>query len=408
MSVRSQRRICVIGAGGLGSCLSLELASRGHEVTLFEKNPAAIAESSFYNEGKVHLGYIYAKDQSLATAAQMVDGALAFMAGLKRWISNDADSVTSTPFYYGVHTGSLMPPAALLAHYRDCEALYQERRARTTHDYLDLGVGSHVRHLHERDFPDGINGDLVSDVFETTEHAVDPRVIAAALNEALRSEPRVALRLNARVLDVESVKAGFIVKISRQGSVEKKMFTDVVNATWFARLPLDRKLGIVPPGPWSHRYKFGNRIFVEADRRVASLTMVQGPFGDVVNFGRRGFFVSWYPTGRTAMSMQESPPDWNEHYSREQRMEVFRRSYAEIVKRHGALTGVSFSDDSVDPGGCVIYALGTEDVDHQQSRLHERVDVGIQSQGRYHSVDTGKYTLVPYWAIRTADRVLAT
>ena len=28
-----------------------------------------------------------------------------------------------------------------------------------------------------------------------------------------------------------------------------------------------------------------------------------------------------------------------------------------------------------------------------------------RADGRYHSVDTGKYTLVPWWGVRVADRV---
>jgi hypothetical protein len=53
----------------------------------------------------------------------------------------------------------------------------------------------------------------------------------------------------------------------------------------------------------------------------------------------------------------------------------------------------------------VIYALGTTDVDDASSELHARSAIGLQSRGRYHSLDTGKYTLVPYWGKRVADRV---
>lgn len=406
--LNKKRRICIIGAGGVGSCLALELASRGYPVTLLEKNSAAITESSFYNEGKIHLGYIYAKDSSFATAALMIDGALEFATTLKRWISLDVESIISSPFYYGVHRGSLMTTEALRGHYDSCEAIYNERSAMKGLDYLDLGIGSHTRQLRDSEIPSGLNREFLGSVFETTEHAVDPRPIAAALSEELDREPRISLNVNSTVTAITPQREGFRVIFYRDGRAEEEKFTDVVNATWYARLPLDRPLGIQPPGPWSHRYKLGNRILVSASENVPSLTMVQGPFGDVVNFGDSGYYLSWYPTGRRGMSTDDVPPDWHGSYSREQRLDVFHQSYREMATRCRALDEISFSDEQVDPGGCVIYALGTEDVDKQETRLHERVEIGIQSRGRYHSIDTGKYTLVPYWALRAADRVLGT
>jgi hypothetical protein len=132
---------------------------------------------------------------------------------------------------------------------------------------------------------------------------------------------------------------------------------------------------------------------------------VQGPFGDIVNFGASGLFVSWYPIGRTGMSSAEVPPDWHGSYTREQRRDVFERSLAEWRRRCPQLRGLGLQDAPVDANGGLIYALGDSDVDDRTSRLHDRFEIGIQSRGRYHTVDTGKYTLVPWWGVRVADRV---
>jgi len=37
--------------------------------------------------------------------------------------------------------------------------------------------------------------------------------------------------------------------------------------------------------------------------------------------------------------------------------------------------------------------------------LHHRSDIGIRSAGRYHSIDTGKYGMAPYFADLLADRI---
>lgn len=82
----ARRRIAIIGAGGAGTRAALELAGRGHEVDLFERREEAVSQASFVNEGKIHLGLIYAKDPGMRSAARMVDGVLCFERNLERWI----------------------------------------------------------------------------------------------------------------------------------------------------------------------------------------------------------------------------------------------------------------------------------------------------------------------------------
>ena len=63
-------RLAVLGAGLTGVCAALELAARGREVDLYDEALEPVAKASFHNEGKIHLGLIYAKDRSLHTAAR--------------------------------------------------------------------------------------------------------------------------------------------------------------------------------------------------------------------------------------------------------------------------------------------------------------------------------------------------
>lgn len=54
----------------------------------------------------------------------------------------------------------------------------------------------------------------------------------------------------------------------------------------------------------------------------------------------------------------------------------------------------------------IIFALGNTDVREPESRLHQRHAVGPRSYGRYHTVDTGKYTSGPLFARQLVRRVL--
>ena len=57
-------------------------------------------------------------------------------------------------------------------------------------------------------------------------------------------------------------------------------------------------------------------------------------------------------------------------------------------------------------GGAIV-AWGETDIDDPQSELHKRYEIGIHSRHRYHSVDTGKLTMAPYFAEECADRIVA-
>ena len=76
-------RVAVLGAGLQGACTALELARAGVKVDLYERESACLTRASAQNEGKVHLGYVFAKDPTLATARAMARGALTFMPLLR-------------------------------------------------------------------------------------------------------------------------------------------------------------------------------------------------------------------------------------------------------------------------------------------------------------------------------------
>ena len=402
----TQRHIAILGAGAAGCCAALELAARGHQVTLFERQQEAVQEASFVNEGKIHLGYIYALDGSARTARTMIEGSLVFESYLQRWTDYRAQDSLSTPFYYGIHKGSLQNVEQLLTHYQMCTDYCNQRSRELGLKYLGQD-GTYHRQVPESEFPEDVNPEYIPHLVETGEYAVDPRAVAEKLRQAIADQPRIEFRPGHEVLSIEPQRQGdFDIQLDHSGTKSTERFKQVVNTCWHRRLPLDRPLGITPPGEWSHRYKFGNRIMIPlAPSDLPSITCVQGPFGDIVNFGKRGMFLSWYPIGRTGMSTEEVPPDWDNSYSREQRLDVFRRSFDAWAVRCSALEKLDFTDSDVDPVGGIIYALGTTDVDEHSSKLHDRFEIGIQSQGEYHSVDTGKYTLAPRWGVAIADRV---
>lgn len=97
----------VLGGGLQGCCTALALAERKVRVTLFDKNDALLSRAAAANEGKIHLGYMYAGDPTLSTAKTMMAGALSFAPFLERYLGRPAGSFSvSVPATYIVHRDS--------------------------------------------------------------------------------------------------------------------------------------------------------------------------------------------------------------------------------------------------------------------------------------------------------------
>src|SRR3979409_1513488 len=102
-------RVAVLGAGIQGTCVAFELAARGHAVDLFDRNGACVTQASAQNEGKIHLGFVYANDPSRRPARMMLRGALSFAPLMRGWLGSDFDRIPlSSPFFYAVNARSLL------------------------------------------------------------------------------------------------------------------------------------------------------------------------------------------------------------------------------------------------------------------------------------------------------------
>jgi hypothetical protein len=400
-------RIAILGAGNAGTCTALELACRGQRVDLYDECDAPVTRASFHNEGKVHLGILYAKDPSLRTAQLMLEGATAFAPLLDRWIGFDDRLVLSTPFYYGVHGGSMLDVDQLRAHYAGCKQILNDMHAARGSTYLGMECTVQVDQLTQSAMEQLICSDYFVAMFRTNERAVDPRTVAPLLRAAALCNPRIRFIGGARVIDVARSDRGPItVTFEKDGERYVEEYDQVANTLWHGRLEIDARIGLRPEMPWMHRYKFANRVQVPLGPEIPSVTCVLGPFGDIVNYGPNGLFLSWYPEGMIGTSFDLQPPAWEQELTAERRHDVFRRSHAEWLQRCPLLRSVEFSETDVDPGGGVIFAWGNTGVDDHQSKLHDRYDVGVYSVRNYHTVNTGKYTLSPLMGMRTADRIL--
>src|SRR4051812_35749631 len=98
------RRVAILGGGIMGACVAMLLARRGLEVAVFDRENAPLASASRWNEGKIHLGYLYGADATMRTAQLLVPGGLLFRRLILELVGSDvAPHTTSHDDIYLIH-----------------------------------------------------------------------------------------------------------------------------------------------------------------------------------------------------------------------------------------------------------------------------------------------------------------
>lgn len=407
---RSNAQVCVMGSGLTGSIVALELAHAGVDVALLDQDVRPLNRASVRNEGKIHLGFVFANDRSLATAQLMLDGALSFGPILRRLVHARADTVgRSTRFTYLVAGDSLLVPEELAQRYAKIESLFAKKLlAAPDLDYLGRRPASLFSPIGLDALAPHIRSDGLLGAFRTEEIAIDTAELATAVRGALAASPHIRFLPHRQVDAVERTPEGFRVSGSGPDGAWCIAASQVVNALWEGRFKVDRTVGIEHETGWLHRLKYRVVARVpESLREGPSVTMVQGPYGDVVIRRDGTAYFSWYPAGMQGWTHDLAPPAaWNAPCRGEvgaQHADAMARAMLAAIDRWypGALKSEVLQ---VDAG--VIVAYGRSDVHDPTSGLHDRTRVGVTSRDGYHSVDPGKLTTAPWFGVEAARQVL--
>ena len=402
----SSHTVAVLGAGIQGCCLALDLARRGHSVDLFDRWARPFSGTSAHTEGKIHLGFVYAKDPRGETHRLMVRGSLAFATALREIAGLDPHLYTNgSRFHYAVPHHSQLSAAEVEAHFQQVEDAVLAAQEAEGGTYLGRRLRRVFRRLGEEELSRYFARSAVQAAFETEEEAIDTLRLAELLRSAVAEHPRVRFIGATRISNaaIESEREVRLV-MDRERETVERCYAAVANCLWDGRLALDAALGLVPQRPWLFRFKAVARLAAPelSECRAPSTTLIVGSFGDVVNYGGGLFYLSWYPRFKLA---ETHGLDGSSLYAALDRVDRQRLAREGVEALAGYVPDVACLLESrrdFQVGGGVIFGWGSTDIDDPESGLHQRWRIGPRRHGPYVSVDTGKYTTAPLFALETS------
>jgi glycine/D-amino acid oxidase-like deaminating enzyme len=401
----------VLGGGLQGCCVALALAERGLRVTLFDKNETLLSRAAVANEGKIHLGYMYAGDPTFSTAKTMMAGALSFAPFLERYLDQRAQSFSvSVPAAYVVHRDSQSSPDHVCAYLKTVHGLVNEAAAQRPEAYFGKDLSIPLKVLNATQIETEFNPAVVLASVSTPEVAINPVALAQTIRDCIVTHPLIEVRCNHTVIRAKQ-ECGRITILS-EGAVgpSRHHFDHVVNALWDGRFALNESLGFRANRPWLHRLKYGVSFRLpKGVRPPPSATVVLGPFGEVVTYGDGIIYLTWYPVCLQAITTDLTPPDWDTYPREPLRSRILWETFhalSEIVPSLRDLDPAELPETIV-KGGAIV-AWGKTDIYDPASELHRRFEIGVTTNGSFHSVDPGKLTMAPYFAEVCAERICPT
>ncbi len=402
--IKNKPRVAVLGAGIMGASIALFLTRRGVDVHLFDAAGEAFSAASRWNEGKIHLGYLYSADTGLRTAEHVMPGGLRFRPLVEELVGcSIAPACTVSDDVFLCHSDSVVSPDAMEAYMgRVTQRLREHPDA--AHYLADLR-GACMERLDAAELAGFSGSARIVAGFRVPERSVETNWVADRFIEALEAEPRIERFMGVRVLAVASrdgSDAGPWSVVTSSG--EFGPYGLVINALWQGRMAVDRTAGIEPQGVWSNRYRQSLFVRTREVVRTPCAVIATGPFGDVKNYNGRDFYLSWYPAGLRADSSELSPPEAGSLEMPdpgELTREVFRQleQYLPWVGR------IREQAERVAVEGGWVFAAGKGSLSDPAASLHRRSDYGVLRKGSYWSVDTGKYSTAPWLAGILASQI---
>lgn len=389
----------IMGGGIQGMSCSLALQKAGYGVVLIEKESQLFSRTSVNQEGRLHLGFTYSKDETLKTGELVMKGSLNFAPLLELWLGPiNWKAFIREKGLYLIHKDSpLLSEARITQYFERISSLYKD----LVNDDVTLNYFG-KRPPEILSFPDNVprevSGDKIVRVIATEERRIDLESFKVFLVRRVM-ESKVRILKNTEVKCVERKGSGFNVSVG-DGEGKTQMISGdfLVNCLWDNRRLIDQMLGIETNKEYMYRLKFG--IIGKVRHNLSNnYSIISGAYGNVGPRSKSLTYISWHPSCVHGISHEISTPkQWEEFFHKPQSIELSSDWIKDSINNLSEFVPEikTFKPTALLPG--VICSEGDSDIYDEGSGVHKRYNVGVRQYDRYFSIDTGKFVLAPLFA----------
>ncbi|GAC1341190.1 MAG: hypothetical protein NVSMB20_17320 [Bradyrhizobium sp.] len=383
----------------MGCSLALFLARNRSHVSLFEEAAEPFTGASRWNEGKIHLGYLYAGDPSLDTARKLIDGGLLFRDLIGELLQQDTSpAVSPRDDIYLAHRSSIVDANSMSGYFDAVSGLIRSHPSADRY-FSDLTHAGPIG-LTAAELRNVTRSESIVAGFRVPERSVLTNWIADRYVAAIKAEPSIELRSNVRIEAVAHSADKWRVSAS---PAIPDAFDVIVNCLWHGREAVDRASGFAAKASQSsYRYRASAFLRCRQPCQLPSAVLAVGAFGDIKNYNGRDLYLSWYGEGLIEDRIDSpSAIDIDAHA----KDRIFAGTVNRLSEYFPELADIVRQPASLDVAGGWVVAHGTGSLDDPLSALHRRDRFGISRFGSYFSVDTGKYSTAPWLARRLANEI---
>ncbi len=393
----------------MGSSIALLLAGKNIRSVLIDAAPVPFSGASRWNEGKIHLGYLYGADPSLETARKLIPGGLNFKTLIERIVGRPLKSTEVTD-----HNDTFLISRKSVVSADKAFAIAQ-RVSDLTLEHPDAPKyfvqieENRPRLLTRRELESRYDCSDIVAGYEVPERSVSTGLIADSYLERLASCTLIDIAMNRRVCSVSKSSSGrWVVETVTPDGMKETLghFLAVVNALWEGRGEIDACVKVVHSESWTHRFRVSLFVRTTASVDLKSTVVAVGPFGDLKNYNGRNLYLSWYETGLLASGHDLRPPAVVPLCAADE-MRIADATLDNLGNILPQLQSLRSQIESFEVRGGWVYASGRGKLSSPASGLHRRDRIGVVWKDGYFSIDTGKYSMAPWIAAQVVEAVKA-
>jgi glycine/D-amino acid oxidase-like deaminating enzyme len=383
----------------MGCSLALFLARNGAHVSLFDEAAEPFTGASRWNEGKIHLGYLYAGDPSLDTARKLIDGGLLFRDLVQELLEEDiSPAVSPRDDIYLAHRSSIVDADWMSGYFKAVSGLIRSHPSADRY-FSDLTNAGSVG-LTAAELRNVTRSDAIVAGFRVPERSILTNWVADRYIAAIKAEPSIELLSNVRIEAVAGSADKW--RVSANPAITDS-FDVIVNCLWHGREAVDRASGFAASaGQTSYRYRASAFLRCQETCKLPSAVLAVGAFGDIKNYNDRDLYLSWYGEGLVEDRTDGPSAIGLDAHAKDR---ILAGTVNRLSEYFPELVDIVRRPSSLDVAGGWVVARGTGSLDDPLSPLHRRDRFGISRFGSYFSVDTGKYSTAPWLAKRLANEI---